>query len=193
MVSNGPSLVNQPGESSKNDEFLRLIKEELINEKVILYTRFKSGIPSLEVICERNNIKYVKITGDDSDLDRQKSRHRFQNEKDCNLIFITAAGSSALNLQAAGCIIFFDTPWSYGDLVQTIGRAQRIGSIQEHIFIIHLVNKGTIDMKVLSKVSDKKDLSDQILGDTSVGALDFSTNEGNIINDLYAEVLKDAE
>jgi SNF2 family DNA or RNA helicase len=193
MISNGPGLINQPGESSKQDEFLRLIKEELVNEKIILFTRFKTSIQFLEVICERNKVNYVKITGDDNDIERQKARQRFQTSTDCNLIFITQAGSASLNLQSAGCIIFYDTPWSYGDLVQTIGRAQRIGSIKEHILLLHLANKGTIDMRVLDKVTDKKDLSDKILGNTSVGALDFTSTEDSIIDELYEEVLKDSE
>ena len=192
MISNGPSLVNQPGESSKEDEFLRLMKEELLTEKVILYTRFASGIPSLEVVCERNRIAYVKITGSDSDSERQKARHKFQNDPNCNLIFITNAGSASLNLQSAGCIIFYDTPWSYGDLAQTIGRAQRIGSIKDHILLLHLVNKGSIDMRVINKVTDKKDLSDQILGDTAEGALDFTSTEANVVDDLYSGLLEDA-
>lgn len=193
MISNGPALVKAAGESSKADEFIRLMKEELDGEKVILFTRFKSGIPFLEILCERNGIKYVKITGDENDRERQQNRLTFQNDPKCPLIFITTAGSASLNLQAAGVIIFYDTPWSYGDLVQTIGRAQRIGSIQDHVLVIHLANKGTIDIRVLNKVSSKKNLSDQILGDTAQGALDFSANEDNIIEDLYAELIKDAQ
>lgn len=193
MISNGPSLVGQNGDSSKAEEFIRLMKDEISTEKVILYTRFKSGIPALEVLCERNGIKYVKITGDENDRERQQNRLTFQNDPNCKLIFITSAGSASINLQAAGVIIFYDTPWSYGDLVQVLGRAQRIGSIQDHILILHLVNKGTIDVRVMNKVTDKKDISDQVLGDTAQGALDFSTNEASVIDDLYQELLKDAE
>ena len=193
MISNGPALVNQPGDSSKEEEFLRLMKEELLTEKVILFTRFKSGIPRLEVICERNGIKFTKITGDCDDHERQKARQQFMADPTCNLIFITTAGSASLNLQAAGAIIFYDTPWSYGDLVQTIGRAQRIGSIQDHILVIHFVNKGTIDVRVINKVSDKKDLSDQVLGETATGALDFVSTEDKVVDDLYSDILKDAE
>lgn len=192
MISNGPALVRANGDSSKADEFIRLMAEELGDEKVILFTRFKSGIPFLEILCERNAIKYVKITGDENDRERQQARLAFQNDPKCKLIFITTAGSASLNLQAAGVIIFYDTPWSYGDLVQTIGRAQRIGSIQDHILIIHLANKGTIDIQVLNKVSTKKNLSDTILGNTAEGALDFTAHEDNIIDDLYEELIKDA-
>lgn len=193
MISNGPALVNQPGESSKDDEFIRIVKEELSGEKVLVFSRFKSGIPYLEVLCERNGLKYVKITGDCSDRERDEARLQFQTSKDCNIMFLTMAGSSALNLQAAGTIIFIDTPWPYGDLVQIIGRAQRIGSIQEHVLLIHFVNKGTIDVRVMNKVSGKKDLSDEILGDTAKGALDFTSHDDAVIDDLYAELLHDAE
>jgi SNF2 family DNA or RNA helicase len=193
MISNGPALVNEPGESSKEEEFLRLMKDELVADKVILFTRFKSGIPSLEIICERNNIKYTKITGDQNDKERKEARIQFQTDPECNLIFITTAGSESLNLQAASCLIFYDTPWSYGDLVQTIGRAQRIGSLREHVLILHLANKSTIDMRVINKVSDKKDLSDEILGDTAQGALEFTAHEDKVVDALYDELLKDAE
>jgi SNF2 family DNA or RNA helicase len=108
-------------------------------------------------------------------------------------MFITTAGSASLNLQSAGVIIFYDTPWSYGDLVQTIGRAQRIGSLQEHVLLIHLINKGTIDVRVMAKVSDKKDLSDSILGNTAEGALEFTSHEENVVDDLFNDLLKDAE
>lgn len=192
MISNGPGLLNEPGESSKEDEFMRLMNEELLDDKVILFTRFKRGIPFLELRCERKGINYVKITGDESDKERTNARFQFQQNPNCNLIFITTAGSASLNLQAASAVIFYDTPWSYGDLAQTIGRAQRIGSLREHIFIIHLVNKGTIDVRVMNKISDKKNLSDEIIGDTAEGALNFVKHEEGIIDGLYSDLLKDA-
>jgi SNF2 family DNA or RNA helicase len=193
MISNGPGLLNEPGESSKEEEFIRLMKEELLTEKVILFTRFKSGIPFLEIRCDRNGIDHTKITGDCSDRERKKARLKFQEDPNCKVILITTAGSAALNLQAAGVLIFYDTPWSYGDLVQTIGRAQRIGSLQDHILVIHMVNKGTIDEHVITKVIKKKDLSDAIVGDTAEGALDFVEHEESAVNDLYDNLLSDAE
>lgn len=193
MVSNGPALLKEAGDSSKEEEFVRLMKEELLGEKVILFTRFKSGIPFLEVKCETNHIKYTKITGDENDSERTQARASFQNDPSCKLIFITTAGSAAINLQAASVIIFYDTPWSYGDLVQVIGRAQRIGSERSSILLIHLLNKGTIDMRVMTRVSGKKDLSDEIIGDISKGALDFTAQDNGIFESLYSDLLSDAE
>jgi SNF2 family DNA or RNA helicase len=187
-------LIGEPGESSKEEEFRRLVSDEFTQEKIIVFTRFKRGMPNLEIVCERCNIGYTKITGDiTSAADRDKARHQFMEDPKCRIIFITTAGSASLNLQAAGVIIFYDTPWSYGDLVQTIGRAQRIGSIQEHVILLHLANKGTIDMRVLNRVAGKKELSDEILGDTAKGALDFTEHEERVLDDLYQGILDDAE
>jgi SNF2 family DNA or RNA helicase len=194
MISNGPALVGEPGESSKLEEFRRLISEEFTQEKIIVFSRFKKGMTDLEVACDRCSINYTKITGDVlSSQERDRNRHRFMNDPACRILFITTAGSASLNLQAASVIIFYDTPWSYGDLVQIIGRAQRIGSIQEHVVLLHLANKGTIDMRVLNRVASKKELSDEVVGDTALGALDFTANEEKIIDSLYDDLLEDAE
>jgi SNF2 family DNA or RNA helicase len=193
MISNGPKLVNDPHDSSKEIEFERLISEELLTEKILVFSRFKSGLHVLESICERCGVKYTKITGDVlTTQERDQARLKFQNDPECRVMFITTAGSASLNLQAAGVIIFYDTPWSYGDLVQTIGRAQRIGSLQEHVLLIHMINKGTIDVRVMNRVSKKKDLSDEILGDTAKGALVF-TEDDDTLDALYQDILEDAE
>ena len=178
LVSNGPGWLNEDGESSKETEFKRLFDQELSDEKTIVFTRFKSGIKRLASILDSLGLKHVQITGDDSIDDRNNSRKLFQDmEKDYNVIFITQAGSAAINLQAAGVILYYDTPWSYGDLYQSIGRAQRIGSIREHILLLHMVNKETIDEHVLSILEGKKTLINQIVGDIAEGAIDFKDDE----------------
>ena len=194
MICNGPSLVGEEGPSSKEIEFERLLVEELTEGKIIVFSRFKQGISNLEVICDRLHVGHTKISGDvTSSWDRDVAKRKFMEDPQCRVIFITLAGSASLNLQAAGTIIFYDTPWSYGDLVQTIGRAQRIGSIQEHVLLLHFANRGTIDMRVLNKVSGKKELSTEILGDTSKGALDFTGSEDVVVNDLFQDILEDAK
>jgi intein/homing endonuclease len=194
MISDGPSLVGEQGESSKEIEFERLVLDELSAEKIIVFSRFKQSLMQLKIICERLHIQYVEISGDiETTQERDRARHEFQNNPDCRIIFITMAGSASLNLQAAGVVLFYDTPWSYGDLVQTIGRAQRIGSLQEHVLLIHLVNKASIDVRVMNRVTSKKDLSDEILGDTAKGALDFSANDERVIDGLFEDILEDAK
>jgi SNF2 family DNA or RNA helicase len=197
LVSNGPGWLNEDGESSKETEFRRLFDQELTDEKVIVFTRFKSGIKRLSAILKNLGLKYTQITGDDSIDDRNKARKLFQDmDGDHNIIFITQAGSAAINLQAAGIILYYDTPWSYGDLYQSIGRAQRIGSIQKHILLLHMVNIKTIDEHVLDILDSKKDLINQVVGDIAEGALSFKDDEivfqddESTISALYDTVFK---
>lgn len=175
LVSNGPGWLGEEGESSKEKEFERLFDQELAGEKVIVFTRFKNGIARLQTILDNLGIKNLRITGDESAEQRRDARRKFQDlEQDYEVIFITTAGSAAINLQTARVVLFYDTPWSYGDLYQTIGRAQRIGSVHSNILLLHMVNKKTIDEHVLKVLEGKKDLITTIMGDIAEGAVDFS-------------------
>lgn len=202
MVSNGPQWfsADEVGESSKEVEFRRLFDQELRAEKTIVFTRFKSGIPRLEAILDDLEIKHTKITGDVAKEDRKVARLDFQEaSKDVPVIFITSAGSAALNLQSANVILFYDTPWSYGDLYQTIGRAQRIGSIHPHIHVIHMVNKKSIDEHVIKILEGKKALITDVMGDIAQGAIEFTGPDSVIFKDdessieaLFSSVFKRA-
>lgn len=194
LISNGPGWLNEEGNSSKETEFFRLFDQELTYEKVIVYTRFKSGIKRLSMILKYLKIKHVQITGDDSTKERHIAQKRFQDlDQDYSVIFITQAGSAAINLQAANVILYYDTPWSYGDLYQSIGRAQRIGSIRENILLLHMVNKDTIDEHVLNILDKKKNLIGDVIGDVAEGALEFEKDsildiEENEITELYNSI-----
>jgi SNF2 family DNA or RNA helicase len=199
LVANGPQWLNakEVGDSSKEEEFRRIFDQELRAEKTIVFTRFKSGIPRLESILNDLEIKSTKITGDVTGKDRKTARLQFQEKEDTPVIFITFAGSAALNLQAANIILFYDTPWSYGDLYQTIGRAQRIGSIYQHIHVIHMVSQNSIDEHVIEVLEGKKDLISNVMGDIAEGAIEFKPDETlfkeeeeSTINALFNSVFK---
>jgi SNF2 family DNA or RNA helicase len=199
LISNGPQWLDpeEEGESSKETEFRRVFDQELRDEKTIVFSRFKSGLPRLEAILDELGIPHRAITGDVSQKDRDKFRLEFQStEKDIPIIFITQAGSAALNLQSANVLLFYDTPWSYGDLYQTIGRAQRIGSIHPHIHVIHFCNKKTIDDHVLKILEDKKELITDVIGDIADGAIDFEKTEvafkddENSVDALFSSVFR---
>ncbi len=174
MVANGPQWIDEEGTSAKLEEFTRVMEDELDGENVIVYTRFESGIKYLQEAMKKIGRESVKISGAEDDEQRRSARMRFQDPEDpVNVIFITQAGSAALNLQSASVVLFYDTPWSFGDLYQIIGRAQRIGSTHEHILVYHMVCEGSIDEHVLALLSSKKDLSDEVIGDIAEGALSF--------------------
>jgi len=178
--------------SSKEQALVDLLTEELEDEKVIVYTRFKSHTLRLQEILKKHKIHSVRITGDEKDIQRKKAQDEFQNLKSkTKVIFITNAGTEAINLQAASGMVFFDMPWSWGDYVQTIGRMIRIGSPHKGVLCFHLLaelpGKGkeakTIDHHVLGLLRKKKNLIDKVLGEAVEDALKFE-KEGVSIREL---------
>jgi SNF2 family DNA or RNA helicase len=170
---------------SKETLLMDLLSDELDGEKTIVYTRFASLVPRLQTILAENKIKSVCITGEQNDKQRSKAQAAFQDtESDTKVIFITDAGSEAINLQAASAMVFFDAPWSWGNYVQLLGRPIRIGSPHQHVVVYHLVaerpgttkkERTTIDRYVLEILDEKKTLIDKVIGEAAVGALEFDT------------------
>jgi SWI/SNF-related matrix-associated actin-dependent regulator 1 of chromatin subfamily A len=178
--------------SSKEQALLDLLTEELEDEKIIVYTRFESHIARLQDILKKHKIQSVRITGAENDDKRRQAQQAFQDLKSkVKVIFITAAGSEAINLQAASGLVFFDMPWSWGDYVQIIGRMIRIGSPHKGVLCFHLLaerpgvgkDRKTIDHHVLSMLRKKKNLIDKVLGEAAVGALKFE-KEGASLREL---------
>jgi SNF2 family DNA or RNA helicase len=167
---------------SKERELVDLLTGELDGEKVIVFTRFESIVARLQEILRREGIVSTRITGKENDKARAEAQTAFQDlQSSTKVIFITAAGSEAINLQSAMATIFFDSPWSWGDYLQTLGRMIRIGSPNQRVLAFHLLaerpgGRKTIDHHVVTLLRRKKHLIDQVLGEAAIGALKFEKN-----------------
>jgi SNF2 family DNA or RNA helicase len=172
---------------AKEQALLDLLTEEFSDDKVIVYCRFTSLITRLREICKNAGIESVEVSGQVTDTNSNPARKRAQDtfqdlKSDVRVIFISDAGSEAINLQAASAMIFYNAPWSWGNYVQLLGRPIRIGSPHQHVVALHLVaerprqsskERKTIDHYTLEILQKKKDLIDKVLGEAAVGALDF--------------------
>ena len=184
QICNSPHLIDINIPSSKEEELLGILKNELDKEKVVIYTRFKKMVDRLEyLIHTKLKVKCTKITGDVKAQDRENNKYNFNNKEDCNIIIINSAAKEAINLQSSGYLIFYDLPFSYGDFLQIIGRIHRIGSKHSNIFLFYLMCKDSIDEKTLSILTKKKDLFDSVLGDSAVGAINGT--QADTINTLF--------
>jgi SNF2 family DNA or RNA helicase len=203
QICNSIALVDDSYKerSAKEIGLLDLLQEELEGEKVIVYTRFEKMVTHLQKLLKSEKIESVRITGKESDKERKKAQDTFQDlNSKVKVIFITDAGSEAINLQAASAFVFFDSPWSWGTYVQLIGRMIRIGSPHQSVYAIHLVtelpgksskDKETIDTKVLRALRKKKGLIEQVLGESAVGALRFERGE-DMIRDILTSLKEDS-
>jgi SNF2 family DNA or RNA helicase len=195
-ILNHPALIGCEGESEKMDALLEMLTEgDLVDEKVIIYTRFSKMVDLLMPALQKAGLGPVRVTGAESGDQRQKAQDAFQNpENPCKVICITSAGGEAINLQAAKAIVFYDTPWSAGEYLQVIGRMVRIGSVHDRVLARHLVAKvkgvPTVDQKVQEVIEKKLKLIEAVLGERLKGKDSGSTSDEVLtvtseINELF--------
>lgn len=190
QISNSPHTVGIAADSSKEEELFRLLDQDLVDEKVIIFTNFKKMIDRQEELFKEKKIKMTRITGDENAERREVNKQLFQDkDSGTNVIWINRAGSESINLQIASTFIFYDNPWSYGDYLQLVGRAQRIGSEHTSILVLHLVNRGTIDEYVLKTLKNKKGLVTSVFGETTTGELAF---DEDIAGNIFSAMVQDA-
>lgn len=201
-------IVNHPGligfdreDSGKLDTLIDLLSDgELSEEKVIIYTRFSKMVDIGVAALEEQGIKSLRITGAEDADQRKEAQDTFQDPKsDVKVIWITNAGSDAINLQAAKAVIFYDTPFSAGDYLQILGRMIRIGSVHDRVFAIHLVAPNSIDERVMDVIQRKMKLIESVIGKRLKGEDDtddagmVTIEDRSEITDLYDALKRDAQ
>lgn len=195
-IVNHPGLIQCDGDSEKLDTLVDMVTEgDLDGEKVIVYTRFERMVTLGIAALEKAGVKCVRVTGAETEDQRAEAQRKFQDPKsDTKVIWITAAGNDAINLQAAKALVFYDTPFSAGDYIQTLGRMIRIGSVHDRVMAIHLVASSTIDERVMAIMDRKMGLVEAVLGKRIKGEGDDdliqSTNEIDAIFDALREDAK---
>lgn len=189
QIVNSPYTLGIDAPSAKESELLRIVEDEIPNDKVVIYSRFKKMVNRLEDILKSNlGVNVLKITGDIDNATREEYKNKFNNSDDHNIMLINSAAKEGINLQSSGYLIFYDLPFSYGDFLQIIGRIHRIGSEHSNIFLMYLLGRGTVDEKTYEILYNKKDLFDKVLGDSAVGAIDTSSKAN--ADDLFIKMME---
>ena len=166
------------GASAKLDTLLWNL-EELLAEghKVLVFSQFTSMLALVRPQLEKKNIQYEYLDGQT----RKRKEHveRFQNDPACGVFLISLkAGGLGLNLTAADYVFILDPWWNPAVEAQAIDRAHRIGQ-QRHVFAYRLICKDTVEEKILSLQTQKRELAEAIL-----------QADNNLIRDLTAEDLE---
>ena len=152
-------LLGESVESSK----IKVLKEHLEDtvvgdNKVVVFTRFSRMADIL--FRELQEYNPALITG--AVKDRQGEIDKFDNDDNCRAIIITTAGNEGINLQRANILYMVDVPLgSYGSLVQTIGRIQRIGQ-NKPMVVYYLQALGTVDVRLKALLESKKDMAEKM-------------------------------
>ncbi len=146
-------------------------------EKVVVYTKYRTWIDRLQWLTESGNFterKFLRITGAENEKQRNENKKKFQDpDSGYDLIVINAAGMEGINLQQAAHMVCLDLPWSWGDLIQLVGRMVRMASPHSACTLHVMVARGTIDEYTIETLKGKKGVFEKILGEShSAGILD---------------------
>jgi SNF2 family DNA or RNA helicase len=139
LVANHPGMLDPANTkeffttklSPKEEALLDMLDGDLAGEKVIVFTKYKMWIDRMERLTKDGNFtdrKFLRITGNENEKQRNDNKRLFQGSPDHNLIVVNAAGIEGINLQQAAHMVLLDVPWSWGDLIQLVGRMVRMAS-----------------------------------------------------------------
>lgn len=179
QLVNDPSLVGFNIPSPKTEALIEMAQNSLAGERIVIFSKFRSQIDKLEEALNGANMATVRITGKETQKERERSQDRFMSDaKDrVNIMLITKAGMKAVDLQKGGHLFFFDLPWSYGHYRQIIGRLKRTGSTYRSIGVYRMLGvlhpslaalaggDSTIDHYTLEIIAKKFKLWQAITGD----------------------------
>ncbi|NNF08355.1 MAG: DEAD/DEAH box helicase, partial [Candidatus Eisenbacteria bacterium] len=171
-------LGEEVTEHSKLNGLLDILGRE--NEKVIVFTQFKSTMSFLAQELKKAGYSTSSFHGGLTALEKEASIQAFRGDK--QILISTEAGGEGRNLQFCRIVVNYDLPWNPMKIEQRIGRVHRLGQTGD-IQIYNFSTEGTLESHVLEILHRKINMfhlvigeMDMILGEYS----DHQTFEGNV-------------
>ncbi len=170
QVCSSPLLL--PKEEQTTDESVKtnVLLDEIINlgnHKVLVFSQFSSMLHLLADALTKKGIAFYLLEGSSTPKQRAAMVENFQHEDDTTNIFLISlmAGNTGLTLTAADYVFLFDPWWNNAVQQQAIDRTHRIGQTKK-VFAYKMICKDTIEEKIIQLQQTKKELSENLIGDT---------------------------
>lgn len=151
--------------------------------RVLMFSQFLDQLTILEDFLTSMDLKYERLDGSQSSLEKQKRIDAF-NAPDSNLFIMllsTRAGGVGINLATADTVIILDPDWNPHQDIQALSRAHRIGQ-QKKVLCFQIMTVDSAEEKIL-QIGRKKMALDHLLIES------MDDKEGEVANDVES-VLK---
>ncbi len=159
------TIKDYHGGSSKIENLIKIIKEQVINgHKILLFTSFKTALELVRKSLDEEDISSYTIAGDVSAQKRKMLVDAFNKDNTNVFLIMLKSGGTGLNLTSADVVIHLDLWWNPQAENQATDRTHRIGQTKT-VEVIKLICKGTIEEKILDLQQKKKLLSDKMIED----------------------------
>ena len=161
-----PSLFieNYKGESGKLNQCIEIVKDAIQSgHKILLFSGYTAMFEIIEKELNKENIAYLKLTGQTKVSERINLVDEFNNNPDKKLFLISLkAGGTGLNLIGADVVIHYDPWWNLSAENQATDRTYRIGQ-KRNVQVYKLITKNSIEEKIYELQKRKEILIDNML------------------------------
>lgn len=171
LPSNWTGEGEEPMSDAKLIELIRILDEEIGDEKVVIFTEFRETARYLwRALRGRGRVGLidggVAYLGLDS-ADRQAVIDRFApvsnhaseppTHERVDILIATDVLAEGLNLQDARAVVSYDLPWNPVRVMQRVGRVDRLGALHEIVRPYHFLPDAGLDevMRLVPRLGTK--------------------------------------
>lgn len=131
--------------------------------RVLLFSQFLDNLSIIEDFLDAMGMKYCRLDGSKSALERQKDMDDFNAEDSPYFAFLlsTRAGGIGINLATADTVIILDPDFNPHQDMQALSRAHRIGQ-QKKVLVFQLMTRASAEEKIM-QIGKKKMALDHVL------------------------------
>ncbi len=169
QVCSSPLLLPAEEQGTTHSVKTEMLLEELAglgNHKVLVFSQFTKMLNLLAETFNKKGISFYQLDGSTPPKQRAAMVASFQQESNTTNVFLISlmAGNTGLTLTAADYVFLFDPWWNNAVQQQAIDRTHRIGQTK-NVFAYKMICKDTIEEKIIALQKNKKELSDNLIGD----------------------------
>lgn len=149
--------------------------------KVVIFSQFVKLIDRLNPLLKKHfpDLNIYELTG--STRDRSQPVKEFQEDPNSAIILVSLkAGGTGVTLNTADYLFLMDPWWNPAVENQAIDRVHRMGQ-KMPVFIYRMITKGTIEERIQSLKSEKRELFDSTFKDVNI-VKDIHEYFGNLNN-----------
>lgn len=150
---------------SKFKKLLNLLQGELHDEKIIIFSFYRSTLAYLRDRLSSAGETVTSIHGGIKTEERWKEIDRFKDPTGPRILLASEVGSEGIDLQFCRVVVNYDLPWNPMRVEQRIGRIDRVGQKANQLSIVNFKIKGTIEERLFEKLYAKLDQFSNSLGD----------------------------
>jgi SNF2 family DNA or RNA helicase len=143
--------------SVKLDECVRRVRDDLLPEQVVIFSRYIKPLKELEERFAHEGITTGRIDGEVGADACTRAKRGFESGA-FKVLLLSEKGERALNLPQARYLILVQQLWNPQKLIQLIGRLRRMTSQWKGIIVFNLLCRDTFEEGMVKVVRERSEL-----------------------------------